>query len=196
MKKSVLKKQGLNAFCLRGVKKIQKKSSDKIEVVKYDWSDLIKAQRNAKFEIKGKTKTVKLSIIKGDKFLLKKEPEEEIIYNDDYNYLKQPKIRVAISNYENKKAENTLVKKELALLDDDDVVYKLIGPVLIQQETSDAKIQVDSRIEMINKEIHKLEKNYQTNAKKIEDNRQKIADIQGKLIQLSRQLEQSKKEGK
>mgnify|MGYP002524515906 CR=1 FL=1 len=108
----------------------------------------------------------------------------------------QSKIRVAISNYENKKAENTLVKKELALLDDEDVVYKLIGPILIQQETGDAKIQVDSRIEMINKELHKLEKNYQTNTKKIEANRQKIADIQGKLIQISRQLEQSKKEGK
>ncbi len=108
----------------------------------------------------------------------------------------QSKIRVAISNYENKKAENTLVKKELALLDDEDVVYKLIGPVLIQQETGDAKIQVDSRIEMINKEIHKLEKNYQANTKKIDANRQKIADIQGKLIQISRQLEQSKKEGK
>ena len=108
----------------------------------------------------------------------------------------QSKIRVAISNYENKKAENTLVKKELGLLDDEDVVYKLIGPILIQQETGDAKIQVDSRIEMINKELHKLEKNYQTNTKKIEANRQKIADIQGKLIQISRQLEQSKKEGK
>ena len=108
----------------------------------------------------------------------------------------QSKIRVAISNYENKKAENTLVKKELALLDDEDVVYKLIGPVLIQQETGDAKIQVDSRIEMINKEIHKLEKNYQTNTKKIDDNKKKIADIQGKLIQLSKQLEQMKKEGK
>ena len=108
----------------------------------------------------------------------------------------QSKIRVAISNYENKKAENTLVKKELALLDDEDVVYKLIGPVLVQQETGDAKIQVDSRIEMINKEIHKLEKNYQINAKKIDDNKQKIADIQGKLIQLTKQLEQSKKGGK
>ena len=107
----------------------------------------------------------------------------------------QSKIRVAISNYENKKAENTLVKKELALLDDEDVVYKLIGPVLVQQETGDAKIQVDSRIEMINKEIHKLEKNYQINAKKIDDNKQKIADIQGKLIQLTKQLEQSKKGG-
>ena len=108
----------------------------------------------------------------------------------------QSKIRVAISNYENKKAENTLVKKELALLDDEDVVYKLIGPILVQQETSDAKIQVDSRIDMINKEIHKLEKNYQTNTKKIDDNKKKIADIQGKLIQLSKQLEQMKKEGK
>ena len=108
----------------------------------------------------------------------------------------QSKIRVAISNYENKKTENNIVKKELALLDDEDVVYKLIGPVLVQQETGDAKIQVDSRIEMINKEIHKLEKNYQINAKKIDDNKQKIADIQGKLIQLTKQLEQSKKGGK
>ena len=108
----------------------------------------------------------------------------------------QSKIRVAINNFENKKNENNIVKAELALLDDEDVVYKLIGPILVQQETSDAKIQVDSRIDMINKEIHKLEKNYQTNTKKIDDNKKKIADIQGKLIQLSKQLEQMKKEGK
>jgi len=108
----------------------------------------------------------------------------------------QSKIRVAISNYENKKAENNIVKNELTLLDDSDVVYKLIGPILVQQEIGDAKIQVDSRIEMINKEIHKLEKNYQNNFKKIDENRKKIADIQGKLIQLSKQLEQMKKEGK
>ena len=108
----------------------------------------------------------------------------------------QSKIRVAINNYENKKTENNIVKKELALLDDEDIVYKRVGPILVQQETSDAKIQVDSRIEMINKEIHKLEKNYQINVKKLEANRQKVADIQGKLIQLSRQMEQMKKEGK
>ena len=108
----------------------------------------------------------------------------------------QSKIRVALNNYENKKNENTIVKKELALLDDEDVVYKLIGPILVQQETSDAKIQVDSRIEIINKEIHKLEKNYQTNSKNMEANRQKISDIQAKLIQLSKQMEQMKKEGK
>ena len=108
----------------------------------------------------------------------------------------QSKIRVALSNYENKKTENNIVKKELTLLDDEDVVYKLIGPVLVQQETSDAKIQVDSRIEMINKEILKLEKTYQGNVKKIEANRQKIGDIQARLIQISRQAQQMNKEGK
>ena len=108
----------------------------------------------------------------------------------------QSKIRVAINNFENKKNENNIVKAELALLDDEDVVYKLIGPILVQQETSDAKMQVESRIEIINKEIHKLEKNYQTNSKNMEANRQKISDIQAKLIQLSKQMEQMKKEVK
>ena len=108
----------------------------------------------------------------------------------------QSKIRVSISNFENKKNENNIVKAELELLDDEDVVYKLIGPILVQQDTSDAKIQVNSRIDIINKEIHKLEKNYQTNSKNMETNRQKIADIQAKLIQISKQMEQMKKEGK
>ena len=108
----------------------------------------------------------------------------------------QSKIRVAINNFENKKNENNIVKSELALLDDEDIVYKLIGPILVQQDISDAKLQVDSRIEIINKEIHKLEKNYQTNSKNMEANRQKISDIQAKLIQLSKQVEQQmKKEG-
>ena len=128
-----------------------------------------------------------MEIYKQYEFILK---ENECIEKE------QSKIRVALNNYENKKNENNIVKKELTLLDGDDIVYKLIGPILVQQETSEAKIQVDSRIEMINKEIHKLEKNYQTNAKKIEDNRKKIADLQAKLIQLAKQTEQMKKEGK
>ena len=121
---------------------------------------------------------------------------EFILKENECIQKEQSKIRVAISNYENKKTENTIVKKELELLDDEDVVYKLIGPILVQQETGDAKIQVDSRIEMINKEIHKLEKTYQNNAKKIDDNKKKIADLQSKLIQMSKQLEQMKKQEK
>jgi len=51
-----------------------------------------KAQKNTKFAIKGKKFPVKLLIIKGDKFMIKKEPEEEIIFNDDYNHLSKKKI--------------------------------------------------------------------------------------------------------
>ena len=128
-----------------------------------------------------------MEIYRQYEFLLK---ENECIEKE------QSKIRVAISNYENKKTENTIVKKELDLIDEEDVVYKLIGPILVQQETGDAKIQVDSRIEMINKEIHKLEKNYQNNAKKIDDNRKKIVELKNKLLQISKQVEQMKKQGK
>ena len=128
-----------------------------------------------------------MELYKQYEFILK---ENECIQKE------QSKIRVAISNYENKKTENSIVKKELEMLDDEDIVYKLIGPILVQQETGDAKIQVDSRIEMINKEIYKLEKNYQNNAKKIDDNKKKISDLQTKLIQMSKQLEQIKKQEK
>ena len=128
-----------------------------------------------------------MEIYKQYEFILK---ENECIEKE------QSKIRVALNNYENKKTENSIVKKELSLLDDEDIVYILIGPILVQQETSDAKIQVDSRIEMINKEILKLEKNYQANVKKIEDKKKKIADLQAKLIQISKQVEQMKKDGK
>ena len=108
----------------------------------------------------------------------------------------QSTIRVALNNYENKKNENTIVKKELELLEDEDIVYKLIGPVLVQQEINDAKMQVNSRLEMINKEINKLERNYRENNKKIEETRNKSLDLQSKLINMARQIEAQKKETK
>ena len=115
VKKPIIKKQGLNSFCLRGVKQIQRKTSEK-EEIKYDWLDLIKAQRNAKFEIKGKIKTMKLAIIKGDKFSLKKEPEEEIIYNDDYNYLNQKRKENGKEKSDKEKQEKLVVIKEKEII--------------------------------------------------------------------------------
>ena len=115
VKKPIIKKQGLNSFCLRGVKQIQKKQNEK-EEIKYDWLDLLKAQRNAKFEIKGKIKKMKLSIIRGDKFMFKKEPEEEIIYNDDYNYLNQKKKENGKEKSDKEKQEKLVVIKEREII--------------------------------------------------------------------------------
>ncbi len=109
----------------------------------------------------------------------------------------QSRIRIALTSFENKKNENSMVKSELGLLENDDIVYKLIGPILVKQEINEAKLQVDHRLEMINKEINKLDKNYRDNNSKIEENRKSLIEIQNKLLQLSRQIQQTKsQEGK
>ena len=43
--------------------------------------------------------------------------------------------------------------QEFATPDDDAKIYKLVGPVLLKQETAEAKSTVDSRLEYIEKEM-------------------------------------------
>ena len=90
VKKSSFKKQNLSSFIFKGIPHIEKKEEEKIKIIN-TWTSPIKAQRSAKFNINGKIKSTKLVISKCSKFMIKKEPEEEIIYNDDYNYLTQRK---------------------------------------------------------------------------------------------------------
>ena len=85
-----------------------------------------------------------------------------------------------------------MVKSELGFLEEVDVVYKLIGPILVKQDIAEAKLQVDSRLEMIQKEINKLERNYRENTNKIEEKRKATYEIQNKLLQLSKQIQQNK----
>ena len=49
--------------------------------------------------------------------------------------------------------ENSMVKKELDLLEDDAKVFKLIGPVLVKQDQEEAKSNVNKRIEFIEAEL-------------------------------------------
>ncbi|KAK5177391.1 Prefoldin subunit 6, partial [Cryomyces antarcticus] len=50
--------------------------------------------------------------------------------------------------------ENLGVQKEFATLSDDANVYKLVGPVLLKQDTSEARSTVDGRLEFIEKEMY------------------------------------------
>jgi len=43
--------------------------------------------------------------------------------------------------------------QELALLDDEAKVFKLVGPVLLKQDVDEAKANVDKRLEFINNEL-------------------------------------------
>ncbi|KAJ8702420.1 Prefoldin subunit 6, variant 2 [Pleurotus ostreatus] len=54
-------------------------------------------------------------------------------------------------------SENQLVKKEFDQLKPESVVYKQIGPVLVKQDQSEAKSNVDTRLEFITGEIKRVE---------------------------------------
>jgi prefoldin beta subunit len=86
--------------------------------------------------------------------------------------------------------ENQIVKKELDLVGEDGDVYKLIGPVLVKQETFDANSNVEKRIEFLQREESKLQKR----AKELEEENislyQKMAGIQKWIVQVQQQMAQ------
>ncbi|KAF1928977.1 Prefoldin beta-like protein [Didymella exigua CBS 183.55] len=58
---------------------------------------------------------------------------------------------------ESQQQENTTVKKEFDLLDDEANIYKQIGPVLLKQDKTEALMSVNGRLEFIEKEIRRFE---------------------------------------
>ncbi|CAM9222068.1 unnamed protein product, partial [Chrysoparadoxa australica] len=74
--------------------------------------------------------------------------------------------------------ENGMVKQELDFLSETTPVYKLIGPVLMKQDLPDAKQNVDKRIEMIQREMEKLEKQINEKEELHTEARKKIMAMQ------------------
>jgi prefoldin beta subunit len=77
--------------------------------------------------------------------------------------------------------ENEMVKSELALLDGNAQVFKLVGPVLMKHDTADAKTTVDQRLEKIaagmtgvEKKMKDLEEESNKIAAKIQDTQNKM----------------------
>ncbi|EMD41290.1 hypothetical protein CERSUDRAFT_41448 [Gelatoporia subvermispora B] len=54
-------------------------------------------------------------------------------------------------------SENELVKKEFNQLKESNVIYKLIGPVLVKQDHAEAKSNVETRLDFIRGEIKRVE---------------------------------------
>lgn len=54
---------------------------------------------------------------------------------------------------ESQQQENQGVQSEFAQLGDDANIYKLIGPVLLKQDKTEAVMAVNSRLEFIEKEM-------------------------------------------
>ncbi|KAF2481545.1 Prefoldin [Neohortaea acidophila] len=84
---------------------------------------------------------------------------------------------------ESQYTENQGVQKEFAGLEDDAKIYKLVGPVLLKQDTVEAKSTVDSRLQYIDGEIKRVEVNINALQKLCSEKRDQIMRIQSQQQQ-------------
>lgn len=80
--------------------------------------------------------------------------------------------------------ENLSVKEEMDLLDDDAVVYKMMGPVLVKQEVAEAKQIVSKRLEYIASEIERYDKLISDKEKQQKSSKDKLTQLQVEYQQL------------
>ncbi|KAL1915876.1 uncharacterized protein VTP21DRAFT_6264 [Calcarisporiella thermophila] len=85
--------------------------------------------------------------------------------------------------------ENELVDKEFQHLEDDANIYKLLGPVLVKQEKSEAKLNVSKRLEYIKGEIERVEKTLTELSQKAEKKKTELMKLQS---QYQEQLQTAK----
>ncbi|KAK4184191.1 Prefoldin [Podospora australis] len=79
---------------------------------------------------------------------------------------------------EAQKQENLGVQQEFEKLKDSETIYKLIGPVLLKQDRTDAESTVKGRLEFIDKEISRLEGHIKEVQEKMEKKKGEIIQIQ------------------
>ncbi|TVY16095.1 Prefoldin subunit 6 [Lachnellula arida] len=81
---------------------------------------------------------------------------------------------------ESQQQENKAVQKEFSGLKDEANIYKMVGPVLLKQDKTEAVLAVDGRLEYIEKEIKRVEK--------------QIKDVEDKSDELRAQIMQAQSE--
>ena len=59
----------------------------------------------------------------------------------------------SVQQYLQKQHENQMVKQELEFLGKEDLVYKLVGPVLVKEDLYEAKMNIEKRLDFIKKEM-------------------------------------------
>ena len=74
--------------------------------------------------------------------------------------------------------ENSIMKEELALLDGSNVVFKLLGPILVKQELGEAQATVGKRLDYITAEIKWYESQLWDLERKSEQQRETFAQLQ------------------
>jgi prefoldin beta subunit len=83
---------------------------------------------------------------------------------------------------ESQLAENRTVSAEFSTLSDSSNIYKLIGPVLLKQDKTDAVASVNGRLEFIEKEIKRTEGRIKELQEGSEKKRGEVMSLQQKML--------------
>ncbi|WVR04120.1 hypothetical protein IAU60_001119 [Kwoniella sp. DSM 27419] len=75
-------------------------------------------------------------------------------------------------------SENELVLKEFKTLKSHNTVYKLVGPSLVPQDASEAKVNVEKRLEFIRSEIKRVEAQLKEGEEKAAKKKDEIMGLQ------------------
>ncbi|KAH7322627.1 Prefoldin [Stachybotrys elegans] len=100
--------------------------------------------------------------------------------SDEYQKLQQDLQGVVESRQklEGQKEENLGVKKEFENLEEDETIYKLVGPVLLKQDQVEAESTVKGRLDFITGEISRQEDQIKETQEKIEKKKLEIIQLQ------------------
>ena len=89
--------------------------------------------------------------------------------------------------------ENTLVRKELDLLEDEAPVFKLIGTVLVKQDLDEAKANVKQRIDYIDSDLKRMDNKLAAMQKDQAERGQRLVTLQKEV---AAKAAKGKEEGK
>lgn len=106
--------------------------------------------------------------------------EKMRVLSEDYTKLQQEQ-QTLIANQQRlnaQKTENEGVKKQFEQLKEDEVIYKMVGPVLMKQEKFEADSTVKGRLDFIDKEMARLEDEIQESNGKMDKIKDQIMAMQ------------------
>ncbi|CAK9437586.1 uncharacterized protein LODBEIA_P19640 [Lodderomyces beijingensis] len=81
------------------------------------------------------------------------------------------------SQLETQFQENKIVQDEFQSLNSESKIYKLVGPILLPQEFTEADLNVKKRIEFIEGEIKRVETKIELEEKEMESIRSEIVQL-------------------
>mmetsp|Transcript_93625 Transcript_93625/g.140442 ORF Transcript_93625/g.140442 Transcript_93625/m.140442 type:complete len:121 (-) Transcript_93625:22-384(-) len=80
--------------------------------------------------------------------------------------------------YLTQKHENDMVLQELKLLGDDAQVFKLVGPAMVKKDTKESITNVQTRLDLINRELERIEKRQGDVEKNVREAKDKVMQLQ------------------